>query len=153
MNSQTTLRDANSETPDCVGALIRDNSARVFIHRRSPTRRLFPGTWDIVGGHVEEGETALEALAREITEETGWELSRICAKVSDWQWEYEGVVRREFDYLVEVIGNSSIPRLEAGKHDAYAWVGLDNVDMMMDGRFDGDYRLRDIVVKALQWAS
>jgi 8-oxo-dGTP pyrophosphatase MutT (NUDIX family) len=153
MNSQTTLPDANSEAPDCVGALIRDDKGRVFIHRRSPTRRLFPGTWDIVGGHVEKGETAIEALAREIIEETGWELSRICAEVSEWQWESEGVVRREIDYLVEIFGNLTTPSLEVGKHDAYRWVGLDDVDMMMDGRTDGDYRLRDIVIKALQWAS
>jgi hypothetical protein len=41
----------------CVGALIRDGRNRVFAHRRSPTRRLLPGTWDVVGGHAEPGET------------------------------------------------------------------------------------------------
>jgi 8-oxo-dGTP pyrophosphatase MutT (NUDIX family) len=141
--------DGRSDTPDCVGALIRDDLGRVFIQRRSLTRRLFPGVWDIVGGHIEGEETAHEALAREIHEETGWELRRICAEVSDWQWEHEGQIRREVDYLVEVSGDLSAPRLETGKHDAYAWVGLHNVDMMMDRRTDDDYRLRDIVIKAL----
>lgn len=134
----------------CVGALIRDDRGRVFVQRRSPTRRVLPGIWDIVGGHIEAGETLEEALAREIKEETGWELGRIGAQIADWEWEHDGVVRRELDYLVEVEGDLAAPRLEAGKHDAYAWVGVDNLELLLNGRNDGDFRLRDIVAKALR---
>lgn len=134
--------------PACVGAFIRDARARVYAHRRSPDRRLLPGIWDAVGGHVEQGETPEETLAREIEEETGWKLRRIEALLADWEWSWDGVVRRELDYLVEVDGDLSRPRLEEGKHDAYAWVGLDNLELMMEGRTDGDRRLRDIVAKA-----
>jgi RimJ/RimL family protein N-acetyltransferase len=134
--------------PTCVGAFVRDDRNRVFVHRRSPDRRLFPGIWDIVGGHLETGETAEQALAREITEETGWRLRRIEAQIADWEWEFKGEVRREVDYLVEVDGDLSAPRLEVGKHDAYDWVGLENLELMMEGRTDGDRRLRDLVAKA-----
>jgi len=135
--------------PSCVGALIRDDRGRVFAQRRSATRRVLPGLWDIVGGHIEAGETLEEALAREIEEETGWTLSRIGAQVADWEWQHDGVVRRELDYLVDVDGDLTAPRLESGKHDAYAWVGLDDLDLLMEGRTDGDSRLRDIVASAL----
>lgn len=57
-----------------VGALIRDSEGRVFVHRRFWERRLLPGCWDIVGGHVEAGECLEVALARQIFEETDWEL-------------------------------------------------------------------------------
>lgn len=40
--------------------------------------------------------------------------------------------------------------LEEGKHDAYAWPGPDDLELMMTGRSDGDRRLRDIVAKALR---
>jgi RimJ/RimL family protein N-acetyltransferase len=133
---------------DCVGALIRDGRHRVFVQRRSATRRLFPCIWDIVGGHVESGESPEQALAREIEEETGWRLRRIEALVADWEWEVGGVVRREWDYLVEVDGDLDAPRLEEGKQDAWAWVGPDNLDLMMERRTDGDRRLRDIVAAA-----
>jgi 8-oxo-dGTP pyrophosphatase MutT (NUDIX family) len=136
--------------PSCVGALIRDDRGRVFVQRRSATRRVLPGVWDIVGGHIEAGETLEEALAREIKEETGWELLHVGAQIADWEWEHDGVVRRELDYLVEVAGDLAAPRLEAGKHDAYAWVGVDNLELLMDGRTDEDYRLRDIVVTVLR---
>lgn len=132
----------------CVGALIRDQRNRVYVQHRSASRRLLPSTWDVVGGHVEPGETPQQALAREIEEETGWRLRRIEAQVADWEWAYNGVIRRELDYLVEVDGDLGAPRLEEGKHDAYAWVGRDNLELLMDGRRDGDRRLRDIVARA-----
>jgi 8-oxo-dGTP pyrophosphatase MutT (NUDIX family) len=129
--------------------LIRNEQGRVFVQRRAPTRRVLPGIWDIVGGHLEPGETTQEGLAREIGEETGWVLRHIGPQIADWQWEHDGVVRRELDYLVEVDGDLTAPCLEEGKHDRYAWVGLDNLDLMMEARNDGDSRLRDIVMRTL----
>jgi mutator protein MutT len=137
----------------CVGALIRNDQNRVFIQRRVRTRRIFPGTWDIVGGHLEAGETIDKALAREIQEETGWELQRVVARIAEWEWEHEGTRRREVDFLVEVSGDLSAPSLEAGKHDRYVWIGLDELELMLEGRADGDHRLRDIVAAAIQWNS
>src|SRR5215831_20245358 len=136
--------------PNCVGALIRDDRGHVFAQRRSLTRRVFAGAWDIVGGHIEPGETPEEALAREIKEETGWELHRTGALIAQWEWEHDGVVRREVDYLVEVKGDLGAPRLELDKHDRYAWIGIENLDLMLEGRPDGRYPLRDVVARALQ---
>lgn len=134
----------------CVGALIKDEHGRVFAHRRTLTRRLFPGVWDIPGGHVETGETWEEALAREVEEETGWRLRGVQGVLADWEWEHDGVVRHELDFLVEVDGDLNAPRLEEGKQDAHAWVGHDDLDLMMVGRTDGDRRLRDVVAKAVR---
>ncbi|WP_344845293.1 NUDIX hydrolase, partial [Kribbella ginsengisoli] len=135
---------------DCVGALIRDGRGRVYVHRRTAERRLLPGIWDVVGGHVEDGETPEEALAREVEEETGWRVREVVAAVTDWEWEYEGRVRREIDYLVEVDGDLARPRLEEGKHDAGAWVGPEELELLMVNRTDGDRRLRDIVAYAVR---
>ena len=57
-------------------------------------------------------------MARELEEETGWRLREIQSVVTDWEWEHQGVVRRELDYLVTVDGDLGRPRLEQGKHDA-----------------------------------
>jgi 8-oxo-dGTP pyrophosphatase MutT (NUDIX family)/RimJ/RimL family protein N-acetyltransferase len=138
----------HTHQPDCVGALIRDEYNRVYIQRRSPTRRMLPGIWDVVGGHLEAGETPEEGLAREITEETGWRLRRIEAVMADWEWAHDGVVRRELDYLVEVDGDLGAPQLEQAKHDAFTWVGPDNMTVMLEGDGGGNQRLRDIVAKA-----
>ncbi|MEU4290720.1 GNAT family N-acetyltransferase [Kribbella sp. NPDC026596] len=135
---------------DCVGALIRDEQHRVYVQRRTAERRLFPGIWDIVGGHLEPGETPEQALAREVEEETGWKVRDVLWTVADWEWEYEGRVRRELDYLITIDGDLSRPRLEAGKHDAGAWVGADDLELMMVNRTDGDRRLRDLVAHTVR---
>ncbi|MFF0266160.1 GNAT family N-acetyltransferase [Kribbella sp. NPDC004536] len=135
---------------DCVGALIRDERHRVYLQRRTAERRLLPGIWDIVGGHLEPGETPEQALAREVEEETGWKVREIVWAVADWEWEWQGRVRREVDYLITVDGDLTRPRLEAGKHDASAWVGPDDLDLLMVNRTDGDRRLRDLVAHAVR---
>jgi len=112
-------RAAVDERQTVVGALMVDDLGRVFVHRRSWNRRLFPGCWDIVGGHVEAGEGLHAALDREIAEDTGWQLrgSPQLIYVADWEVDAgsESLRRGEFDFLVEVQGDLSQPRLEVPK--------------------------------------
>ncbi|MCL2586075.1 MAG: GNAT family N-acetyltransferase [Streptosporangiales bacterium] len=133
-----------------VGALVKDGRNRVYVHHRTADRGLLPGTWDIVGGHVEPGETREAALERELKEETGWRLRRIETVLAEWDWEIGGVTRHETDYLIEVDGDLAAPVLEEGKHDASAWVGPEDLALLMVGRDDGDRRLRDVVARALR---
>ena len=55
-----------------VGALVDDG--RVLLVHRSPRRCSHPDVWDLPGGHVEPGESALEALVRELHEELDIEM-------------------------------------------------------------------------------
>ena len=53
-----------------VGALIvRDGM--LLLGRRSAEKAFCPDTWDVIGGHVEAGETFGDALLREVEEEIG----------------------------------------------------------------------------------
>jgi 8-oxo-dGTP pyrophosphatase MutT (NUDIX family) len=134
--------------PDCVGALILDARNRVYLQRRSLRRRQLPGAWDIVGGHIEPGETREDALAREVREETGWELRRIEGMIEDWEWEHNGRRRREQDFLVEVNGDLKSPRLEPGKHDDFRWVGFENTERIRSDYDAGNDRLWEIIGRA-----
>ncbi|PVZ08550.1 NUDIX hydrolase [Actinomycetospora cinnamomea] len=59
---------ASPEIP-CVGGIVVDADGRVLLVRRG--RDPEAGRWSLPGGRVEPGETAAEATAREVTEETG----------------------------------------------------------------------------------
>ncbi|MCI2238582.1 NUDIX domain-containing protein [Paenibacillus sp. TRM 82003] len=52
-----------------AGALI--DAGRVLLTRRSSTRAAYPGRWALPGGHVEDGESEVQALQRELSEELG----------------------------------------------------------------------------------
>jgi 8-oxo-dGTP diphosphatase len=55
---------------DCVGALLVRNG-RVLLGHRSSDREWLADAWDVFGGHIEAGESALAALQRELVEELG----------------------------------------------------------------------------------
>ena len=56
-----------------VAAVIRRSNGEVLIARR-PTSAQHGGLWEFPGGKVEAGESAYEALARELAEELGIEV-------------------------------------------------------------------------------
>jgi 8-oxo-dGTP diphosphatase len=145
------------EHPDgslCVGAVIVDDEGRVFVHRRGPDRTLFPGCWDLPGGHVEPDEAPLDALRREIEEETGWRLRRVVAELGETTWTGDDGIRRcELDYLVEVDGELAAPRLEWPHHVEFAWVGLDEVDRLVEDSTPVDADIREIVARGLREAA
>ncbi|MFI5699153.1 NUDIX hydrolase [Streptomyces xanthochromogenes] len=134
-----------------VGAVILNRQGRAFAQRRSPDRRLFPGCWDIVGGHVEPGESLMAALAREVEEETGWRLRRVRALLGTGSWTGDdgGGPRREADYLVEVDGDLDHPALEWSKHTDYGWFGAEDLPRLKAGRAPAEHFIHDLIATAL----
>jgi ADP-ribose pyrophosphatase YjhB (NUDIX family) len=61
---------SNSETT--VGALVVDENGRLLLVRRAHDP--YGGTWDVPGGFLDEAEHPLDALCRELREETGLEI-------------------------------------------------------------------------------
>ncbi|MEU3405214.1 NUDIX domain-containing protein [Streptomyces sp. NPDC006670] len=134
-----------------VGAVVLDARGRAFAQKRAPGRRLFPDCWDVVGGHVEPGEGLLEALAREVEEETGWRLRRVrrLLGVTAWTGDDGGGTRHEADFLVEVDGDLDRPALEWSGHTAYGWFGPEDLPRLKENRAPGEYLVHDLVAKAL----
>jgi 8-oxo-dGTP diphosphatase len=55
--------------------LLFDRQGRLLIYLRDNKPEIpFPDHWDFFGGHIEEGETPEQALAREVGEELGVRL-------------------------------------------------------------------------------
>jgi dATP pyrophosphohydrolase len=55
---------------------IENNELQFLLLKRS-AHKIYPGLWQMVSGHVEKGETAVQTALRELHEETGLKPSRL----------------------------------------------------------------------------
>ena len=90
----------------CVGMVVKDGDSYLSIYRNK-----FPTGISLPAGHIEKGETPLQAMRRELTEETGlhakrWrhlltvQIKNPCARGKDFhEWDiyevtqYTGVLK------------------------------------------------------------
>jgi 8-oxo-dGTP pyrophosphatase MutT (NUDIX family)/2'-5' RNA ligase len=75
VGASTAVREVPfTEAASAALLLLDPAGARVLLGRRTRGQgRRYPGAWDAIGGKPDEGETLLEALAREASEEAGIE--------------------------------------------------------------------------------
>lgn len=59
----------HSATKDEVAAAAIVQDGKLLLGHRHPQRRWYPDVWDLIGGHIEPGETAAGAVHRECREE------------------------------------------------------------------------------------
>jgi len=117
---------AEGETmPVGAAIIIFDEEGKVLILLRPQTVKWAPGKWALPGGHIEEGETPIEAAVRETREETTLNVERPLELGSSPNGEviyfttnrYSGQVAIDFE------------------HDDFAWVypeQLTNYNMAID---------------------
>lgn len=89
--------DANTVVRAGVGIVLRDDSGRVLLEKRSDC-----GLWGLPGGRIEPGESVVEAAIREMKEETG-----LTVKIS----RLIGVYSEPADRLVSYSGNGDVVQL------------------------------------------
>lgn len=103
-----------------AGLLIfRPSDGKVLMTRRSPFGSS-PGAWDFTGGHIEQGETELEAAIREGREELGG-LPQLKVYTEPYWWSPNPFFAFSL-FLAEVdaSGNDWEPVLNV-EHDLYGW--------------------------------
>lgn len=107
-----------------VGAvMVRDGC--VFAARRAPHKSL-AGQWEFPGGKIEAGETPKQALAREMREEFGVEVS-----VGDWLTHGEAMVDGT-RIILDVYATTHISgKFVLTDHDAVYWFPADRLDLVL----------------------
>ncbi len=130
-----------------VGAVIVRDGRALIVRRAHEPRR---GEWSLPGGRVELGETLIEALRREMKEETGLdiEVGPTLEVFDRVQRDAEGRVRYHFvivDYLCAPIGGVEVAGDDA---EALAWVTDDEI-----AAYNVNPHATDLIRKglALQW--
>lgn len=110
-----------NKTIQVVAAIIHDSEGRIFATQRGYGD--FKDYWEFPGGKMEAGETAEEALKREIWEELE---TRIVVErfVMTVEWDYPQFHLTMHCYLCHVESG----HLELKEHEAARWLSKDELD-------------------------
>lgn len=104
---------------------IIDRFSRIYLQKRSMKKDIQPGRWDTaVGGHVSYGESIMEAVFREASEELGFtEFNPIHIET----YEFESSIEREMVNVFAAVGSFELhPDLD--EVDEGRWWELADID-------------------------
>lgn len=108
-------------TEGCGALVYAKSTNRYLFLLRNKTKHA--GSWGIVGGKIEEGETVIHGLVREIQEEIGQDY----AKKKFIPLETFTADNRKFVYYTFLVNVDTefVPKLN-DEHRGYCWVNLDD---------------------------
>ena len=137
-----------------AGGLLIDPGGRMLLGLRAPHKRVAPCHWDIVGGHVEPGETVEAALVREIVEELGvrpirFSLLDALAEPSD------GCAVPVIHHVYAITRwDGGSPRNACGEHSQIRWFTIGEIRALTDKTpFDFDALHVHGGEKTIQWSA
>ena len=107
---------------------VYDGKGRVLLTRRAPEKS-YPHTWENSGGAAKAGETSLQAITRELFEETGIRAEEgefaLIASGSDRNCHYDFYCLHR-DIPVEEV------RLQPGETDGVRWATYEEVHKLIE---------------------
>jgi 8-oxo-dGTP pyrophosphatase MutT (NUDIX family) len=112
---------ANPYTEGCGALIYAKSTNRYLFLLRNKTKH--SGSWGIVGGKIEEGETVIHGLVREIQEEIGQDYSG----KKFIPLETFTADNRKFAYYTFLVSvtDEFVPKLN-DEHRGYCWVNIDD---------------------------
>jgi mutator protein MutT len=119
---------AGHDTNIVVVALLRRDN-QLFIARRADTKQTWPGRFELIGGHVDPGETLEQALCREVQEEIGVDVT-IGEIVGAFTYESEDTFKVEICYLCELADTSAEPVINPEDHSEGRWITAHEISVL-----------------------
>jgi isopentenyldiphosphate isomerase len=116
-----------------VAVLCRRSDGAIYVHRRTATKDLFPGCYDMfVGGVVSAGESYAHAAEREIGEELGI-VGTLPQRL--FHHRYEGPRTRSHTEVFEVVWDGAITH----QASEVAWGGYRTLRELIDNHEHFDF--------------
>lgn len=124
-----------------VGFIVRDT--KIFIARRSATKQFSPNRFELLGGHIDKGETPEQALVREIREELGIDV-RVGRPVGAFIYQDNEGYKMEVGYLCYPL-DAKEPTINSQDHSEAKWISYEQID-----QFEKEDEETDLLRKAFK---
>jgi len=106
----------------CADGILLDGR-QALLGKRAENRRLYPGVWDIIGGHCEAGEEPEETLVREMVEEIGV-VPRVFSMVAMLPEPLPDLYGEAEYHIYVVTGWTGLPTEHGDEHAELRWFEL-----------------------------
>ncbi|MFG2533016.1 NUDIX hydrolase [Streptomyces sp. NPDC048516] len=121
--------DRDAITKHVVGAVIPDRDGHVLLMHRA-SGDFMGGLWELPSGGVDPGEGLLDALHREVREETGLPLVSIDGYLGHFDYA-SGSGKRARQFTFAASADLGVPvRLSPDEHDAYLWADAEGQEQV-----------------------
>lgn len=123
-NPQVIIKNRYQVVPRSIIFLVTEG--KVLLQKGSPDKKVFPGFYNGVGGHIERGEDVLTGAKRELMEETGLSCSdlRFTGTVAIDVTEAEGIL------LFVFLGTQISGQLTGSSEGSLYWVDITKFNML-----------------------
>lgn len=102
------------------GVIFDQKNGRLVLLVQKRDRRMRRLRWRLLKGGVNEGETELEALRREIFEETGLRNVEVLDRVHKYGFFFKGMQHKVSSFLVKADSRQPV-RLQESELSDYVW--------------------------------
>lgn len=110
-----------------VAKVLIVQNGQVLILRRSAGDNYRAGQYDIPGGKIDEGETIVEGLVREINEEVGLDVDmNSLSEILNFGAESNDQNVEKHVYLCKMDGSQSPTIKLSHEHEAYFWLSIED---------------------------
>lgn len=107
-----------------VGAVILSDLKVLLLHR--PKDDFMGDIYELPSGKVEEGESLIAALRREISEETGLNASETFSYIGHFDYRSKSNKKtRQFNFAAVP---NSVTRIKLTEHDNYVWLEMGELE-------------------------
>ena len=134
---------------------VSDGCGRLLVTLRAPEKSASPNTWENSGGAAQAGETSLQAIVRELREETGIEARPEEFLLMEMDQTKDTLF--DFYFLLHPVELADVV-LQPGETVAARWVTLEEMDWMVEQGIVAQpiarrYRRHRSVLRALVWGN
>ncbi len=130
----------NNNPLNVVALVLENNQGEILVAKRADHKHL-GGMWEFPGGKVEDGETQLQALKREIKEEIDFDLPHATPLI---------ITTHKYDNFTLTLDvwyhKSNNPKIHANENQPLKWVDKSKLDTL--GMPEADRPIITALIKA-----